>query len=202
MRSRWKFRWRETSALQRAAARPCGRVGSFAGAKLLRCKERLRDLAVALEVSLARNFCAAKSGCATLRSRWKFRWRETSALQRAAARPCGCVGSFAGAKLLRCKERLRDLAVALEVSLARNFCVAGVWSCVPSRAPGSGRAQPVVSERPLCLRSRKSCLVLSGWGPPRWRGSGTRGLDGRFGARDLAGTMILNLSIMRHRGRR
>ena len=88
------------------AARPCGRVGSVAGAKLL----RLRDPAVALAVSLARNCC----GCATLRSRWQCRWRETAA----AARPCGRVGSVAGAKLLR----LRDPAVALAVSLARNCC--------------------------------------------------------------------------------
>ena len=40
-----------------------------------------RDLPVALEVSLARNFYGRQAPGATLRSRWKFRWRETSTAQ-------------------------------------------------------------------------------------------------------------------------
>ena len=63
----------------RPLARPCGRVGSFAGAKLLRRKPLARPC------GRVGSFAGAKllrrKPLATLRSRWKFRWRETSTAQ-------------------------------------------------------------------------------------------------------------------------
>ena len=42
----------------------------------------------------------------------------------------------------------------------------------PGRRLRRRETQSVDSGRPLCLRSRKGRLVLSGWGPPRWRAGG------------------------------
>ena len=161
-----------------ASARPLGRVGSFAGAKLpttqapgatsrSRWEFRWRETPTAQAPGATsrsrwefrwRETPTAQAPGATSRSRWEFRWRETPTAQA----PGAMLSVALEVSLARNSydaSSWRDLTVALEVSLARNSWPSsrGCLACHPRRPwwdraslrHGTGQA------RPLCREHRR-----------------------------------------------